>query len=79
MVCYECGTPISQVKELFDMLRKIKTIEYDQKKPIHISKRWVDPHISIDLVDVFDALHIKRYCCRTHIMAAVNFHDLEYE
>lgn len=79
MVCYECGTPISHVKELFDMLRRIKTVEYDQKNPTHIAKRWVNHDISIDLVDVFDALNIKRYCCRTHIMTAVNFHDLEYE
>lgn len=79
MVCYECGTPISNIKELFDMLRRIKTVEYDQKKPTHIAKRWVNQDISIDLLDVFEALGIKRYCCRTHITTAVNFHDLEYE
>ena len=79
MVCYDCGAPISQIKELFDMLRRIKTVEYDQQNSTHIAKRWVNHDISVDLLDVFEAIGLKRYCCRAHIMTAVNFHDLEYE
>ena len=79
MVCYECGMPLSNIKELFDALRQIKTIEADQKDPTHISKRIINTDLTVTLQDVFEALFVRRYCCRNHLTTIVNFHDLEFE
>lgn len=79
MMCYECGMPLSNIKELFDMLRQIKTIEHDQKDPTHVAKRILNSELTVTLEDVFDALGVRRYCCRNHLTTAVQFHDLEFE
>ena len=79
MVCYECGMPLSNIKELFDALRQIKTMEADQKDPVHISKRIINTDLTVTLQDVFEALNVRRYCCRNHLTSIVNFHDLEFE
>jgi DNA-directed RNA polymerase subunit N (RpoN/RPB10) len=79
MMCYECGMPISNIKELFDMMRQIKTIEADQKQHTHVGKRMVNNDLSVTLTDVFEALSVRRYCCRNHLTTIVNFHDLEFE
>ncbi len=79
MVCYECGMPLSNIKELFDALRQIKTMEADQKDPVHISKRIINTDLTVTLQDVFEALSVRRYCCRNHLTSIVNFHDLEFE
>jgi len=79
MCCYECGLPLSNIKEAFDMLRQIKTIEHDQKDPTHVSKRILNSELTVTLEDVFDALCVRRYCCRAHLTTSVNFHDSEYE
>jgi DNA-directed RNA polymerase subunit N (RpoN/RPB10) len=79
MMCYECGLPLSSIKEAFDMMRQIKTIEADQKNPTHISKRAVNTDLTVVLVDAFEALGVRRYCCKNHLTTIVNFHDLECE
>ena len=47
MMCYECGMPLSNIKEAFDVMRQIKTIEVDQKQPTHIAKRIVNTDLTI--------------------------------
>jgi len=79
MVCYECGMPLSNIKEAFDMMRQIKTKEVDQKDPTHISKRAVNTDLTVTLEDAFIALGVRRYCCKNHLTTIVNFHDLEFE
>lgn len=79
MMCYECGMPLSNIKEAFDVMRQIKTIEVDQKQPTHISKRIVNTDLTVTLTDAFEALGVRRYCCRNHLTTITNFHDLEYE
>ena len=77
MVCYQCGFPISNIKEVFDMMRQIKTIEADQARQVHVSNRIVDSNLNVILIDAFEALGVKKYCCRAHITSTINFHDLE--
>jgi DNA-directed RNA polymerase subunit N (RpoN/RPB10) len=60
-------------------MRQIRTIEADQKQPTHVAKRIVNTDLNVTLVDVFEALCVRRYCCRNHLTTIVNFHDLEFE
>ena len=78
MRCYQCGNPISNIKAAFDKMRQIKTIESESKSDsTHVGKRMVDATQNLTLEDIFEILQLKRYCCRTHILTAINFHDME--
>jgi DNA-directed RNA polymerase subunit N (RpoN/RPB10) len=75
MVCYQCGYPLSEIKEAFDLMRQIKTINQDQTT--HVSKRALDPKQDVNLVEVFKVLHVNKVCCSKILTGSVNFHDLE--
>ena len=78
MRCYQCGNPISNIKPAFDKMRQIKLIESESKEDsTHVGKRMVDATQNTTLSEIFDILQLNRYCCRTHILAAINFHDME--
>lgn len=77
MRCYQCGTPLSNIKAAFDRMREIKTMSSESSETTHVEKRMVDATQNTTLEDVFKTLHLTRYCCRTHIMTAINFQDME--
>ena len=78
MRCYQCGTPISSIKQAFDRMRQIKTMESaSSADSTHVGKRMVDATQNTTLAEIFDTLQLTRYCCRTHIISTINFHDME--
>lgn len=79
MTCYTCGRYISCYKEAFDKMREVITIQTDQKNPTHVAKRTLDTDLNVMLIDAFEALRIKEYCCRKILTSSINFHDLEYQ
>jgi DNA-directed RNA polymerase subunit N (RpoN/RPB10) len=80
MRCYQCGTPLSSIKEAFDMMKQIK-LESSQGSAdaTHVGKRMVDSTQNVTLNDIFEILQLpkQRYCCRTHLETTINFHDME--
>jgi DNA-directed RNA polymerase subunit N (RpoN/RPB10) len=78
MRCYKCGNPLSSIKQAFDKMRQIKTVASESSSDsTHVGKRMVDATQDLTLEDVFEILHLERYCCRTHISTTINFHDME--
>ena len=59
-------------------MRQIKTIAAESSdNSTHVGKRMVDATQNTTLEDVFDILQLRRYCCRTHLLTTINFHDME--
>lgn len=74
MLCYECGTPLSEKWDAFTLMRHLKLSSKEQKT--HVDKRGVDPHLDDTLVDIFEFLRIDNYCCRQHFTCSKNIHQL---
>lgn len=65
--CVTCGTLIGDIYYLFQELKKLKYNETINKKNINAYQLELDNMIDLDLNDIFNILHIERYCCRTRI------------
>jgi DNA-directed RNA polymerase subunit N (RpoN/RPB10) len=65
MRCYTCGHPISDIYEVFLILREehLKKLA-DGEEPE--DKKFIDPDLNQNLMAVFEALRIDKYCCRQH-------------
>lgn len=82
--CYTCGFPVSNIKEAFDYMRRLKLAELREKNPehkVHVDFNASTPFEKVDLDDIFAALGVepKKYCCKTRLITNIQFHDLEVQ
>lgn len=62
--CPTCGCFIGHLYRLFQAMRTIKNESDEEDK---------------NLMDIFDILKVKNYCCRTRMMTARQFNDFLHE
>ena len=73
--CFTCQTTLADIRKAYELMVQIKTTNADTKT--HVTKRTLDTSSQMDQKDIFEMLHLDNICCRTHIMTAMNFHDME--
>jgi DNA-directed RNA polymerase subunit N (RpoN/RPB10) len=71
--CYECGSPISDKWDAFLILREAWLEELDSQEVDH-DKKFIDPDLNQNLLPIFKAFDIEKYCCRKIFTAAKNIH-----
>lgn len=79
IVCF-CGRSLGDIYDLFKLMRLDKYMkEYESKDGIDYD---IDPSmlaiagaVEIDLIDVFEQLHITHDCCRARLMGQVEFKE----
>jgi|694.fasta_scaffold80581_2 DNA-directed RNA polymerase subunit N (RpoN/RPB10) len=74
--CTTCGSAtIGNVALIFEELRNKKIKEICEKHNISPLMLSASPHGDIDLVDIFEELHIDHICCRMSITSNIKFID----
>jgi DNA-directed RNA polymerase subunit N (RpoN/RPB10) len=65
--CFECGATISDKWEAFKFMQDlvIRKEDASQTSRVHVDKRAIDPGQNSNLIPIFDALRIEKYCCRS--------------
>lgn len=76
ILCYNCGHPLGDVKDAFDLMRQIKTLEYAQEKNIDVTKMPIVADTKLDLSSLFKQLNINKWCCRLHLTTTINFNEM---
>ena len=77
VVCLDCGYPLGAYYELFMVMREYILNKNSDKKKIHIENKTIDFHTNESLKPIFDALNIKKICCKSQLISCRNMHDLE--
>ena len=75
IVCF-CGKELGCIYALFSALRTQKYIAEFGDIMIDPKLIPLTDELQIDLEDIYDKLHLAKDCCRTHIMAWVEFKEL---
>lgn len=74
--CATCGCDtIGRIAAEFEELRNQKIKEICEKYNISPLMLSASPHGDIDLVDIYEALHIDKMCCRMNITTNIKFID----
>jgi DNA-directed RNA polymerase subunit N (RpoN/RPB10) len=79
--CPTCNNSLGEFVDIYELLKnhiyeeELKKIYKDDYNPSQIE---IDNLINIKLNDIFDLLHIKRYCCRRILITNVNYDSLLY-
>lgn len=73
--CPNCNNSIGEIFELFTIMKnhKYKTMV---DKNYDINKSVINSDISVDLIDIFEILNVKKICCRTKLMAICEYDSL---
>lgn len=76
--CY-CGAPLSNIYDAFRVMKEIWN-EQHPHKGTHIDFNMLNP-VDETCAHIFTALGLdeKKYCCKTRLNNAVQFHDLEVQ
>lgn len=70
--CFDCGTPLSDVRELFVTMRELYLADSVTHRNVHIEKVRFVPEAGDNILPVFEALHAGEYCCRkAHATTAI--------
>ena len=77
MLCFECGMPISDKWDAFLILRNhiLAQGTADSSGEQEGDKKLIDPDLNQNLMVVFEALNIEKYCCRQHFTTSKNIHN----
>jgi len=70
MRCFECGHSLSSKWDAFLALK-----EYLVSQDTDNDKKFIDPDLNQNLIPVFEALNIEKYCCRMHFTTSRNIHN----
>ena len=77
--CCSCNNSLAEYADLYEILKnsvyeeELKKIYKDNYNPSQIE---IDSLINIKLNDIFELLHINRYCCRRILITNVNYDSL---
>jgi DNA-directed RNA polymerase subunit N (RpoN/RPB10) len=73
--CFECGNVLSELWLAINAM-KIILLEGDIKNEAHVDKQIIDPEQNENILPIFQFLGVNKYCCRAHILTAVNMRDI---
>lgn len=79
--CPTCNNSLSEYFDLYEILKnhiyeeELKKIYKDNYNPNQIE---IDNLVNVKLNDIFELLHINRYCCRRIFITNVNYDSLLY-
>jgi DNA-directed RNA polymerase subunit N (RpoN/RPB10) len=79
--CPSCGNSIGEFDKIFNLLRMVLIEEELGKIDGNIVYNQVQNNntINLDLSEVFDLLHIDKYCCRSKMTTVINFNAQLYK
>lgn len=75
ITCIDCGFVLGAYYEAFNYMREILLV--DKLTDIHIDRKFIDPDANDNLIPIFEALNIQKYCCRGQLISCRNMRDLE--
>jgi len=79
--CPTCNNSLGEYFDLYELLKnniyeeELKKIYKDNYNPNQIE---IDSLVNVKLTEIFELLHIKRYCCRRILITNVNYDSLLY-
>jgi DNA-directed RNA polymerase subunit N (RpoN/RPB10) len=76
VVCLDCGNILGAYYEAFSYMREI-LLTSKSTQEVHVDKKFIDPEANDNLIPIFEALQIHKYCCRGQLTSSLNMHDLE--
>lgn len=76
LTCIDCGFILGAYYEAFIYMREVLLV--NKLTDIHIDRKFIDPEAHDDLIPIFEALKINKYCCRGQLTSCKNMHDLGY-
>ena len=76
LTCIDCGFILGAYYEAFVYMREVYLV--NKTNDIHIDKKFIDPETQENLIPIFKALNINKYCCRSQLTTCKNMHELGY-
>lgn len=79
--CPTCNNSLGEYADLYELLKnniyeeELKKIYKDNYNPSQIE---IDSLVNVKLTEIFELLHIQRYCCRRMLITNVNYDSLLY-
>jgi len=79
--CPTCNNSLGEYADLYELLKnniyeeELKKIYKDNYNPNQIE---IDSLVNVKLTEIFELLHIQRYCCRRILITNVNYDSLLY-
>ena len=79
--CPGCGTVLGNIYIAYQAIKtsRLKKMLSDNSDRIDIHHINVVPVADIRRGDVLDDLHIRKICCREHIIGATGFHEAVFK
>jgi|GEM_PF-6501677 len=72
--CLDCGFMFGAYFEAFRYMEEIwKTSKRDE---VHVDKKFIDPNADNNLIPIFKALQIDKYCCRGQSISCRGVRDI---
>ena len=75
IVCFTCGLPVGDKADLFRRLKAERVNRILAEHGTVPSQVPFDSKLQIDCEDILDRLKIRRPCCRTRLVTAMEFVD----
>lgn len=79
--CPSCNNSLGEYVDIYELLKN-KMYEEELKKiyknDYNPSQIEIDNLVNIQLIEIFELLKIKRYCCRRILITNVNYDSLLY-
>lgn len=76
--CSNCGNDIGSIYCLFREMKQHLYLKELAKNKTQSNNIQLDNNINIDLQEIFDILHVPRYCCRNRMATTIQYDSLLY-
>jgi DNA-directed RNA polymerase subunit N (RpoN/RPB10) len=76
ITCLDCGFILGAYYEAFAYMREILLTSSESN--VHVDKKFIDPKSDDNLISIFEALKIEKYCCRGQLTSCKNMRDIGY-
>ena len=73
VVCFTCGLPIGDVGPLWKHMHAARVSAILGNRHTVSTQAGVDAGLQVDCRDILDKLRIRKDCCRTHLISAMQF------
>lgn len=74
ILCLACGNPIGRYYDAISLMKEI--LLSNANNDVHVDMKFIDPNVNENLMPIFEALNINKYCCRSQITEKISMHDL---